>query len=309
MLSNNFGYENKIKIERKNSNSHNSASEEIADINYLQKFNEDPNYQYDSNTEPINNLTQINISKDNISKSKFDLLIQQNSINNSKINIFEQINFSKNGEINHIKNVKHENTFNDDQIKTNSTLSTENKSNSNVFLEKIINQVQEFNKVNELSRFKTTCNRIDIEDSLEEKKKLTKENLRQIVNCYQINKKNEKEFKITDKKINTNLNFCYFEIQRKNFVSSGTYKKFCENASCGVGCFLKFLKLNSLIQEIIWNKFGLDNYLGEIKELYFKKLFSVYKFDPCSISFFLSSLNDKENIDYNVSCFSVKDLK
>jgi len=51
-------------------------------------------------------------------------------------------------------------------------------------------------------------------------------------------------------------------------------------------------------------KFHKDINLGEIKELYFEKLFSVYKFDPCTISLCLLTLNQK--IDYNVTCFSVK---
>ncbi len=101
------------------------------------------------------------------------------------------------------------------------------------------------------------------------------------------------------------LNFCYNKIVKNDIKNFNSFNKFCEINYCGKGCFLKFLKLSPHIQEIIWDKLGHDNFLGEIKELHFEKLFSIYRFDPCRISLFLSNLNKKEDIDYNVSCFSV----
>ena len=97
------------------------------------------------------------------------------------------------------------------------------------------------------------------------------------------------------------------DLLKKKFENYEIYKNFCDSISCEQGCFLKYLKLNNELKELIWKKFGAQNvYLGEIKELYFEKLFSIFKFDPCRISKFLRILDKKNNIDYEVSCFSVK---
>ncbi len=132
---------------------------------------------------------------------------------------------------------------------------------------------------------------------------MTKDNSKQAVNYNR--KKTEKDFKGIDETFNSNLNFCFYKLKRINNLTFNAYKNFCEHSSCGRGCFLKFLKLSPMLQDIIWNKFGSDNYLGEIKEMYFEKLFTIFKFDPCGISLFFSSLDSQDNIDYNVSCFSV----
>ena len=121
------------------------------------------------------------------------------------------------------------------------------------------------------------------------------------------NKKSENENKIQDDLNCLEIKYFYMDLLKKKFENYEIYKNFCDSISCEQGCFLKYLKLNNELKELIWKKFGAQNvYLGEIKELYFEKLFSIFKFDPCRISKFLRILDKKNNIDYEVSCFSVK---
>lgn len=121
----------------------------------------------------------------------------------------------------------------------------------------------------------------------------------------QINKKNENEVKNFEELKNIKIKFCHFEILRRKIFSYHSYKNFSESISCGPGCFLKFLKLDPKLQEIIWNKFGNDNNLGEIKELYFDKVFKIFGYDPCNIASCFKLFDKFNKQDYEVSCFSV----
>ena len=113
------------------------------------------------------------------------------------------------------------------------------------------------------------------------------------------NKENLKDFKIK---------FLYQEFFPPIFENFESFIMFCNEYCCDYGCFLNYLKLNNSHKNLIWKKFGLinNNDFEEIPELFYEKLFSIFKYNPCLISKCLNILNKKNKKDFNISCISVK---
>lgn len=174
ILSKKFSNENKIETERKKSNSPNSASDAVSDINYMQKINEDYNKINQFNDMCLN--VKFNNNYDDDPKEILLSSKQQHSIhhNNSiyipisdKVNSFKLIDPIMNVDIKSIIHNKNERIYNnEEQIMTSSTISTDDKLKANIFHGKINQQVKEFNKIIDLNKLQTTYNKIDVESKI-----------------------------------------------------------------------------------------------------------------------------------------------
>lgn len=168
MLSHTLNIENKEDTRGKNSDSPNSVSDAISDINNLQKLNEYNNKLCEMNNKSISCNTFNIGSKETQFRSLLDHQIREDNLLYNEINAnlkslstIKKQNLSL--ENNSNKHSKNERIYNyDEQVMTSSTLSTDDKSKFNIFHRKIYLQIKEFNKIIDMNKLQTTCNKIDI---------------------------------------------------------------------------------------------------------------------------------------------------